>query len=335
MPTLNKHQVSNPDLWFLMGTDGFEVEIMINMQRAIATVIGITIMSFTVMSPASADVATLELGYDTADSGTVQLDGVKVDLRFRVENASAEYEGDYVPILTVTAGGRTRRFTSSPAWNKYSLLQLAELDPTNDLPEIIFSTYSGGAHCCAVVQVITQGVDGSGWDTIDVGMFDGGLREVSDLDGDGVYEYATSDNRFLYLYSSYAGSYPPAQVLALSGSEVLDVSLEPRFEFIHRQRVQEMWQAIQAASQDDYEVNGVLAGYVATKAILGELDSGWQLMLQRYDRTSDWGLEWCDGNFNDQGECLGRSQSGTYPEALQHFLTEAGYLSGDEVLPLQ
>ncbi|PSB24992.1 hypothetical protein [Stenomitos frigidus] len=68
------------------------------------------------------------------------------------------------------------------------------------------------------------------------------------------------------------------------------------------------------------ERNGVLAGYVAQKALLGEFQQGWDLMLANYDRTSDWGLT----RYNSEGR-----ETGRYPNflaALKALLIQRGYL---------
>lgn len=43
----------------------------------------------------------------------------------------------------------------------------------------------------------------------------------------------------------------------------------------------------------DEEVNGFLAGYVGEKILLGEGKQAWALMLDYYDKASDWALDVC------------------------------------------
>ncbi|MEO0688319.1 MAG: hypothetical protein AAFY76_25475, partial [Cyanobacteria bacterium J06649_11] len=65
--------------------------------------------------------------------------------------------------------------------------------------------------------------------------------------------------------------------------------------------------------------NGRLAGYVATKALIGEQEEAWQYMLQHYNPDSAWGIE----NYSDS------PASGftiDYPTALRTFLESNGYL---------
>ncbi|HEY9768656.1 MAG TPA: hypothetical protein V6C71_09175 [Coleofasciculaceae cyanobacterium] len=100
-----------------------------------------------------------------------------------------------------------------------------------------------------------------------------------------------------------------------------------KFIDVTRQHSQELrataWQMYQAfleAKKEGYEVNGILAGYVAEKIWLGEYEEGWKFMLANYDRTSDWGLEIYRGE-----KVAGRYPD--FPTALRAFLIEEGYLS--------
>src|SRR3990170_5309947 len=45
-------------------------------------------------------------------------------------------------------------------------VQIAEIDPGNQYPEVVVSFYTGGAHCCSDTSVITSSADGSAWQTV-------------------------------------------------------------------------------------------------------------------------------------------------------------------------
>jgi hypothetical protein len=69
----------------------------------------------------------------------------------------------------------------------------------------------------------------------------------------------------------------------------------------------------------------VLAGYVATAALVGEFPAAWQQMLARYDRSSDWGLRSCTAGFDDQGRCRAPELVyPSFPSALAAFLVQTG-----------
>ena len=116
------------------------------------------------------------------------------------------------------------------------------------------------------------------------------------------------------------------RVWQLKGLEIKDVSKESRFYPLHRQRLQRMWRSIDSTTKES-EINGLLAGYVATKAILNETISGWELMLNRYDSNRKDGLEECKAGYDDQNKCKDNLiKYFSFPEALRAFLITTGYL---------
>jgi len=206
-----------------------------------------------------------------------------------------------------------------------ALLQIADLDPANPWPEVLLSSFSGGAHCCNDTRVLTSDAAGGGWHTVALGPFNGVVRAATDPLGLGRWLVVDVDNRFLYEFSSYAGSRPPLRIWQLSGQRFEDVSHQAAFVPLHRRALQDMESWFEQA--DGSEANGVLAGYVATKALVGEFAEGWQRMLARYDRRSDLGLRQCAAGLGSDGRCLGAEvEYATFPEALRAFLLHTGYV---------
>src|SRR5690606_17691949 len=79
-----------------------------------------------------------------------------------------------VPILEVTVKGEKVLEVPGVASGMdfvASEASIAEIDPDNDLPEVYFTSYSGGAHCCNTV-IVAGLVDGA-WTSVNVGEFDG------------------------------------------------------------------------------------------------------------------------------------------------------------------
>ncbi len=238
-----------------------------------------------------------------------------------------------VPQLQVLVDGKlVLQLQASQVISKNILVQIGELDRSNPYPEVVFSSFTGGAHCCNEVHIATSSSDGSTWHRVDVGLFNGVPHEVSDPDHEGVYKFVDEDNRFLYAFSSYAGSAAPPLVYQLYGYQVQDVTRQPRFHPLVYESLIQYDQAVQAAAADKDntpEINGLLAGYVGTASLLGarEQKAAWQVMLKDYDRSSDWGLETCEGDkYDDQGKCTTREiKYGSFPAALRAFLIENGY----------
>ena len=210
-----------------------------------------------------------------------------------------------------------------------ALLQIADLDPANPWPEVLLSSFSGGAHCCNDTRVLTSDAAGGGWHTVALGPFNGVVRAATDPLGLRRWLVVDVDNRFLYEFSSYAGSRPPLRIWQLNGRRFEDVSHQGAFVPLHRRALREMESWFEQA--DGSEANGFLAGYVATKALVGEFAEGWQRMLARYDRRSDLGLRQCAAGLGSDGRCLGAEvEYATYPEALRAFLLHTGYIGRGE-----
>jgi hypothetical protein len=264
-------------------------------------------------NPKPADTAAEQSG--DAPAATSR-DGVPADTAER----GAPPPGAAEPVPTGPRTVAELRGPSVGTSNPPVSIQIAELDPSNAHPEVVVSFFTGGAHCCSLTSVVTSNEDGSVWTTVEVGEFDGGPLLAVDLDGDGVYEFETRDNAFLYAFACYACSQAPLQVLALDGTEIKDVSADPRFKPAHSAWIKNMIVGV-----PEQEVNGFLAGYVAEKIRLGEGKQAWTLMKTYYDRDTDWGLEICDV---ERSDCPGAVKKLSFPKALELMLKKNGYKIG-------
>jgi len=231
------------------------------------------------------------------------------------------------PLVTVSLNGqsvgqlRGAEMVGGPA----AVVQLAEMDPSNPYPEVLLSSFTGGAHCCNQIQVLSSDASGSCWREVTLGPFDGGPSPAKDPLGSGRFLIVDVDNRFLYRFDCYACSTAPTRIWQLQGTAFVDVSHRPEFVPLHRQRLRTM--ASWFNEKNPGSANGFLAGYVATKALVGELLDGWELMLKRYDASSDWGLKECKGELDDRGRCRGQEiEYASFPQALRAFLVDTGYM---------
>lgn len=229
-----------------------------------------------------------------------------------------------VPVLTVTVGGRmVQEVLATPSGFNFPVSEasIAEIDPSNDTPEVFFSSYTGGAHCCSEVYVVEA--KGKGWISVSVGAFDGGGSLLEDADGDGVAEIVVVDNAFLYQFDSYAGSAGPLQILTVEAGEVVDTSTDPRFLDAHREWLGEIegW----AVSPERWTMPGWIAGWVAAKVRVGEGDEAWRELQANWVATPDNAVEVClDGG--DSFNCApSRVARLPFPEALAAFLNDHGY----------
>lgn len=251
------------------------------------------------------------------------------DVQVQVKLVPEKTTEELIPVaphLTLSVKGRTvltsegsEGFSGFPSF----LVQLAEMDPDNPHPEIIFSSYTGGAHCCSDTRILTSSKNGDEWREIEAGSFDGAPLAARDIDGDGRFEIVVRDNRFLYTFGCYACSAAPLQILQLQGKRIVDVSADKTFVEAHRESLAAMVQSYTDASA---ESNGFLAGYVGQKIRLGEGAQAFAFASKFYDKTSDWGLESCSVAYKAGNDCPpGKIVQLTFPDALKRFLDEAGY----------
>ena len=276
---------------------------------------------------------------ENPSGGSIMAAGIRADLSFRVTpdgyGRGADQpvlrlwpaaSADDTPISLLTDTPLVEHVGVSGSMRR-ALVQIVELDTDNNSPEVLFSQYSGGAHCCALVTIFRQNDQGE-WHAIDAGAFDGDIFAASEpVPGQG-YLLATRDQRFLYRFAPYVGSSPPPQFLALQGNQMVNVNDRPHLRPLFEEDAQH--QAQRLANHSGADVNGVLAGYAASHALVGRIGEAWPVVLQRYDRDSLWGLEYC---LDYHGrECSQEVSYPNFPRALAALLREAGYVSEDLVL---
>jgi hypothetical protein len=267
----------------------------------------ITALGVSVGSPAIAQ-PSLEFDSQTPSfQKTLTQGNIRVEVNYNAQETLFESDLNYILYHQGQAHlqDTLTEFMSGEIW-------LQDLNNDNTA-EVIVSNYSGGAHCCTTHQVYQW--TGETFEETTLGPADGYGGSFEDLENDGIVEFITFDGAFLYAFSSYAGSFPPSQILRIGEYGLEDVTRD-----YPEQLRSTAWQMYQSIQDRDSEINGVLAGYVAQKILLGEFEEGWQFMLARYDRTSDWGLD----IYNNAGEVV--DQYPDFPTALRAFLIEQGYL---------
>ena len=197
------------------------------------------------------------------------------------------------------------------------------LDLATSFPQVVFTYYWAGAHCCTVTKIAAIDPSGS-FKEADGGVLDGDGYEFEDLDGDGALELISTDNSFLYAFASYAASVAPLRISKLIGGEVKDVTKESRYRMKLRKTLRQMEEH---ASWND---NGFLAGWAATKSQLGEIRDAWPVLLNSFDRASGWIMEGCELNV-PQERCLkNKVQELQFPEALARHLERNDYITAEE-----
>jgi hypothetical protein len=246
-------------------------------------------------------------------------------LRVTLDSLPGKEDGR-VPVATIEPAGSaplTIRMDEAPAETLHWRAQIIRLDPHAPQPEIVLSSYTGGAHCCTATRIATQGGAGP-WRVVDAGQLDGdGGYGFEDVTGDGAVELTSIDNGYLYAFASYAESAAPPRVQRLSDGALRDVTLEPAVRpYLRRElrRIEAM-----ADKEGLWRNNGFLGGWVAAKAQLGEVDEAWKRMLKNYDRKSDWPNEICTAPVELENCPDDKRRKVDFPEALRRHLVAHGY----------
>jgi hypothetical protein len=146
--------------------------------------------------------------------------------------------------------------------------KLAANDPA---PSVLLQGFSGGAHCCATLQVITPSAGRLKVLTFDAIDGEGDTSFPSDLDGDGTVDFVRQDDSFRYQFASGAGSYSPPVVLNVYKGQLVDVSMEPAYRAVWDKFAVQTLAACADRSNDDR--NGACAAYVAASARLGKFEA--------------------------------------------------------------
>ena len=216
-------------------------------------------------------------------------------------------------------------FTENPSEKPASQVQLIRLDPNSPMPQVVFTYFWQGAHCCTMTKIANLDKEGD-WHVIDGDTLDGDGYSFEDIFGKGYSYLVSNDNAFLYAFDSYAGSYPPIKIHQLVGDQLIDVTKVPQFQ--HR-LLQSLFLQEQSAkeSDDNWHSNGFLAGWVASSLLAGRGDAAWTKMLASYDHQSDFATEKCTTNLPIEKCPDDRKIKLAFPFALRQFLQDHGYIN--------
>jgi hypothetical protein len=133
--------------------------------------------------------------------------------------------------ITVTRGGvlaydapvdpkGCEEATCTPSGTGEQSVTAADLDGDGE-PEVVVDVFWGGAHCCTISRMLRW--DGARYVPLDHNWGNTSYR-LEDVDGNGRPELVSADDRFSYLYGSYAATVRPVQVFALQGGRLTDVT---------------------------------------------------------------------------------------------------------------
>lgn len=195
-----------------------------------------------------------------------------------------------------------------------SAARVIQLDRSPE-PEVLFTLYAGGAHCCVYVEIFR-------WDSaagrylVTMHDFRDPGYQLKGLGHTGVPVFASADDRFAYRFSCFACSRLPPQVWEYRAGRMVDVTSSfPGQVKTDLVRLERSYRRARGRA----DVRPVLAALVADECVLGRCASGFRVVRQArqrgYVRVFDHELE-----FGPHGR--------KFVRVLRRFLTRLGYLSG-------
>jgi hypothetical protein len=271
--------------------------------RVIAVVVGLSVPAALVWAPiASGEVrvqaeATYHEGFDGSISGVrlqIYRDGYKVLSRPPAHPCPG------CELRPVTEG-----FPNPPA-------RVIQLDETPE-PEVVFSLYTGGAHCCIFAEVFRWDEELGRYFATTHDFLDSGYR-LKDLRHDGRPLFAGSDNRLAYRFTCYLCSIFPPQIWEFRDGKFIDMTrMFPRQVKHDLARVNRYY----GKARGKYDIRGILPALVADKCLLGRCASGFALVR----RAVGAGFV---GKFEPRYEF--GPHGAKYIRVLRRFLGRLGYL---------
>jgi hypothetical protein len=191
-------------------------------------------------------------------------------------------------------------------------------------PTVFLAGYSGGAHCCGTLQLVSA-IDGVPVIT-SLPLKDGDPMSAlpKDIDGDGTADIRWGDDSLLYEFSSYAESLQVPQIYNLREGLAYDVSREPRFAGTFRKFAAE---ALERCAEGEFNNNGGCAAYAYAMAVLGRAEEGIATAAQ-HAQPSTWLPSHCPAGYDENGECPegGELTFTDFETALRWIMTQNGYL---------
>lgn len=123
-------------------------------------------------------------------------------------------------------------------------------------PAVEFDLYTGGAHCCSELFVAVLGHHAR-WIAHDFGNSEYRGKRIH-----GRFDFVSSDDRFAYVFSSYAGSFLPLQVWTIKTGKLADVTRTT--SSLVRPDARSAWTSFLMSRHDRYDRGlGALAGWCA------------------------------------------------------------------------
>jgi hypothetical protein len=180
--------------------------------------------------------------------------------------------------LTISRGGAVAydqpvvaRFCGKLCWpgpglSRRSSVQVVDLEGTGE-PDVVLDLYSGGAHCCTVIQIFSFDPTTATYVKTER-VFGDPDAKVVDLGRGGHFEFLTADDSFAYEFTDYAASGLPIEILSFANGHFTDVTRSyPKL--IAKDAALWLFAFKGQAKQHYSDSVGVIAAWAADEDLLG------------------------------------------------------------------
>jgi hypothetical protein len=185
-------------------------------------------------------------------------------------------------------------------------LVVGDLDGDHE-PEILLEFYGGGAHCCFWSRIYRWDAAASRYATI-AHLWGNVNSRLADLGGDRQKEFVSADDRFAYVFASYADSTFPLRIWTYRQGTLVDTTRA--HPALIAQDAARQWRLYRERLPQGY-VRGFLAAWAADQCLLGRGPAA----LARLARLSS---TFSDRRYSDS--------AAAYLWHLRSFLRRTGYL---------
>lgn len=244
------------------------------------------------------------------------------DVDMVLEFTRPEPDANWVEsVKLIVTGNEGEDFTlnSEAGLNGFGQIGIYPIDRQGGM-SIVFGAYTGGAHCCMSLYAARLLPEGT--QVTELGYYDGGIVALTDIDGDGLFELNTVDQRFNYTFDSYASSFAPIAAIATDAGIERDVIKQAGFKSALKSDMRH--QSRFCGGAEGWHASAC-AALAANAARIGRYDTV-RAMISEHLQTADFDSGWDEFSFCDDDACNTRTEFDSFLEALDFALEKWGYL---------
>lgn len=185
-------------------------------------------------------------------------------------------------------------------------VSLSDLDGDGE-PEVVLDLYWGGAHCCWYTQLYRYDAAVERYVPL-VHVWGNVGYVLADLDHDGKQELVTRDDRFSYVFASFADSRWPVRILAYRAGHLTVVTKSYPAEV--RRDSSSLWHEAMARARKGPSNQGMMAAWAADQCLLGRCAAAFRSIA----------------SLSKTGRVHGELKPAPYRRKLRAFLERTRYL---------